>query len=606
MCGRLLTSSTLHALRMQGLFAPYFLRRKRDDLTSLNGSSRISSNMSSPTKWLALGVAASGVAGLSCCARAATPELPNSGTLLQGTPELSGGPTSPSPTLLRDGDEPNPVDADLAEQQGPTFRVDRIDVDGLPEPMRPEIDAIVAPYQRRDLSLETARKIAQRVTQALVSSGEYLGYAYIPPQTVDNGVLRLEVMLARVEAVRIGQNQSLVSDRVVGRYLAHTTDMASARSQIEQLKTLPGIDSVVPILSSGQTPGGTLVTLQVTPSERVEGLFLADNAGSQISGRNRLGAQVIVNSPLGLGDRFQLIGYAAPSFAQFNHDSDFGRITIGRVSYDLPVDTQGTRIGMAVSRVDYTLGGFYRELGAGHANVFGLYASRPLLRARMHNLNVGATFDIKEMRDEFVGDVNKRSAIVLGGQLDGSGQSAVKGLPTIVEYQAGFYGGRLQNPDPFYGSTTHGHFFKATQNVKVTQLVGAGVYAELSANAQQASRNLDGAEKMVLAGPAAVRAYSTDSASVDTGTIASATLNWAVPKSNGLIVKAFYDYAHGKVQKFSGASDASVEMKGYGLGASYTIAKRAVLNVSMARPHGGARTLGRPSGQVWVNAAIRF
>lgn len=567
--------------------------------------------MSHPLKWLALGVMASGVAGLSTAARAqntqaGTPPLPNSGSLLQGNRELVA-PNVQEQKALPERQGHASVETELAAQEGPTFHVARIDVENAPEPMRRQINAIVAPYQGRELSLETLRAVATRITQALVSSGEYLGYAFIPEQTIEHGVVRVSITLARIEATRLGQNKSLVSDRVIKRYLAVATDMASTQAQIAQLQTLPGIGSVGSMLSPGHKQGATIVTAEVEPSERMEGLLLADNGGSQITGRNRFGAQVTVNSPLGLGDRFQATGYFAPSFAQFNHDSDFGRTTIGRVSYDMPIGIDGTRIGAAASRVDYALGGMYRDLGAGHANVFSLYATRPIVKARVHNLSVGATLDVKEMRDELIGDVNKRHATVLGGQLQGSVQTAIKGLASIVEYDAAIYAGRLNNSDPFYGATTHGRFFKATQSVKLAQLVAAGTYAELSANAQQASRNLDGAEKMVLGGPTAVRAYSNDSASVDTGVVTSATLNWAVPKTNGLTLKAFYDYGRGKVQKFGGGSGTSVEMKGYGVGASYAVNRRAVLNVSVARPHGRSEAAGgRPSGQVWVNAAVRF
>jgi hemolysin activation/secretion protein len=110
---------------------------------------------------------------------------------------------------------------------------------------------------------------------------------------------------------------------------------------------------------------------------------------------------------------------------------------------------------------------------------------------------------------------------------------------------------------------------------------------------------------MVLGGPNAVRAYSNDMVSADSGLVASATLNVAVPQVKGLTLQAFYDVAQAKVQKFNNRS-THVEMSGYGVGASYTVNKRAVINVSVARPNGHTNLGQRPSGQVWVSAAIRF
>ncbi|UCF24651.1 MAG: ShlB/FhaC/HecB family hemolysin secretion/activation protein [Ralstonia sp.] len=493
--------------------------------------------------------------------------------------------------------------------QGASFHVSRIEVQDLPDGAQAGVANITATYKDQQLTLGQLRDIAAQVTQVLVEHGETLSYASIPPQKIQDGIVKLRIVKGRLESLTLGQNKSLVSDKVLRAYLRraerHTGNLPALQDQLLLLSDLPGVGGVSPLLAAGQTAGGTAMTIETEAAPRADVIALADNAGSATTGRNRIGAQVSVNSPLGLGDRFQAIAYAAPDVLQFNHDGDRGRTTIGRVSYDLPVNASGTRVGAAVSRVDYTLGGRYRDMGLGHANVFSLYANQPLVRTRTRSLNLGATLDQKEMRDTFVGDRNKRSAQVLGVQISGDLRSALGSMPTVVQYQAGASYGRLHNPDRFYGARTNGRFLKTTQSVKVLQGVRPGVYVDLSANAQQTSRNLDGAEKMVLGGPNAVRAYSNDMVSADSGLVASATLNVAVPQVKGLTLQAFYDVAQAKVQKFNNRS-THVEMSGYGVGASYTVNKRAVINVSVARPNGHTNLGQRPSGQVWVSAAIRF
>ncbi|MFX8262578.1 hypothetical protein ABTL46_22235, partial [Acinetobacter baumannii] len=85
--------------------------------------------------------------------------------------------------------------------------------------------------------------------------------------------------------------------------------------------------------------------------------------------------------------------------------------------------------------------------------------------------------------------------------------------------------------------------------------------------------------KMVLGGPGAVRAYSNDTVSADSGYVASATLNVAVPVVKGLSVQAFYDRAQATAQKFVRSGANRVTMDGYGAGVSYTISQRATLSL---------------------------
>ncbi|KVG83541.1 hypothetical protein WJ36_09350 [Burkholderia ubonensis] len=84
---------------------------------------------------------------------------------------------------------------------------------------------------------------------------------------------------------------------------------------------------------------------------------------------------------------------------------------------------------------------------------------------------------------------------------------------------------------------TRGRYFKTTQQFDHHLRLSARTRVHLSFNAQQATRNLDGSEKMSLGGPYAVRAY--DMFSADSGYIASATVHAGVPAVPGLGVSIF-------------------------------------------------------------------
>lgn len=536
--------------------------------------------------------------------------LPSSGSLLQNNPAL----TTPAEPQRNDDakiEGHRPAPAAQSPEDRDTVHVSRIEVDNVPPRLQAQVDATVAPYRDREMSLTDVRNVAVQVTGVLLDNGEAISYAYVPQQEIVNGVVRLSILRGHVEGIALRRNQSLVGDATLQRYLDEGVtpagDIQTAQDQLSRLGDLPGVGPIAPTLSPGKTPGGTIVTVDAEPSERVNGVFVADNAGSRVSGRNRLGTQLSVNSPLGLGDRLQAVLYGAPDAIQFNHDSDGGNTWIGRVSYDLPFGSRGARGGVSVSRVNYTLGGLYNDLGEGDATVYSLYGSYPLVRSASDNIDLSANLDYKRLTDTLFDEANRRSAAALSTQVSGSRQGRFAGMPNILQYQFGMTGGDLHNSDAWNGAQTRGTYFKATQYAKLSQGVYRGMYVDASIQAQQASRNLDGSEKMSLGGPGAVRAYSNDTASADSGYIASFQLNVAVPSVNGLTTQVFYDRAHATVQKFVSRGPNAVTMDGYGLGLNYSIAKRVELNLSHARRIGSDPLLGpQHRAMTWVSAAVRF
>ncbi|MDO6749889.1 ShlB/FhaC/HecB family hemolysin secretion/activation protein, partial [Gilvimarinus sp. 1_MG-2023] len=76
-----------------------------------------------------------------------------------------------------------------------------------------------------------------------------------------------------------------------------------------------------------------------------------DNHGNESIGEYRLGASLQVNSPLGLGDRFDLRALGSDEEQVFF-----------RAQYQLPVGPWATNIGAAYSDMDYELGGNFEDL----------------------------------------------------------------------------------------------------------------------------------------------------------------------------------------------------------------------------------------------------
>jgi hemolysin activation/secretion protein len=536
--------------------------------------------------------------------------LPSSGSLLRNNPILSA-PAEPHGTEEQKLQGNRPAPAGTPTDNEARVHVTRIEVDNVPKSLQAQVAAVVTPYRDREMTLTDVRNVAIQVTEVLLDNGESISYAYVPPQDMVDGVVRLNILRGRVEAIELQHNRSLVHTSALQAYLDRgvtpSGDIHAAQDQLTRMSDLPGLGAINSTLSPGKTPGGTVLSVDAEAGPRIEGVLVTDNAGSRLSGRNRAGAQVGINSPLGFVDRLQAVFYGAPDALQLNHDSDGGQTLIGRVSYDRPIGARGARLGLSVSRVDYTLGGLYQDLGEGYATVYSVYGSYPLARAQSYNLDLNGNLDYKRMSDSLLDSPNRRSAPALAVQLAGDGRSQLAGLPNVLQYQIGVSRGDLHNDADWNGAQTRGRFLKAMQYAKLQQGLGRGLHLDLSINAQQASRNLDGAEKMVLGGPNAVRAYSNDTASADSVYVASLALNMSVPKLKGVTALVFYDRARATVQKFVRRGANAVSMDGYGFGLQLSIHNRASVNLSYAIRRGSDPLLGKQHRSVlWASAVVRF
>ncbi|WP_414444110.1 ShlB/FhaC/HecB family hemolysin secretion/activation protein [Burkholderia sp. 22PA0106] len=539
--------------------------------------------------------------------------LPSAGAILQhnsflGTPAPPKGDAQPT---IRD----NAASGETADTGALLVHVARIVVDDVPGALKQDVEAIVAPYRDRSMSLSELRGVAVQITGVLLDHGESISRAYLPQQKVVGDVIHLAILRGHLESAKLGVNRSHVRDKVLEAYLKRgisaSGDVKVMQDQLARMSDLPGLGALTPTLSPGSTPGGSSLVVTAEQAPRVVAALVGDNAGQRTTGRNRIGAQIVVNSPLGIGDQLQALGYAAPDFFQANHDSDAGRTLIGRVSYDLPVGTRGVRAGVAVSRVDYRVGGeTYGDLDMdGYAMVYSVYGSVPLVSGLDRHLTIAANLDYKRMSDSYLEeDPNTRSSKNATLELSGDRRGQLAGLVNIFEFRAGASVGYLDNVPDWNGADTRGTFAKTTQAAKFTQMLAprAGLYLQLSVDAQQASRNLDSSEKMTIGGPYAVRAFSNDTVSGDQGFVASASLHANVPGVSGLAAQLFFDYAHATVQKFVASNeDASLSLAGAGVGFDYAIGKYVTLSVSYAmRTH---NELGdQPRGMTWVNGVLRF
>lgn len=440
------------------------------------------------------------------------PTPPNSGQLLQQAPQPTFQP--PPSNLDLTIQQPKGAPADNTK----TFPVRQIEITGNTELPTDMLHAIVAPGEGKNLTLSDLNALADQISDVYHEHGYPLATAYVPAQTIENGVVRIDVAEARYGAVSLN-NQSQVSDRVLNNTLA-ALQSGQPVSEFELERTLllmqdiPGAQ-VSSTLRPGQQVGTSDLLVDVTPQQRVTGDAGVDNFGDPYSGRVRGSGSLNINGPFNQGD---LLDFSALTTGP--------GMTYGRMDYRYLLNGQGTTLGATVSGLNYHLRNDLSDLEAhGSAFVAGVVLAQPLIRNTRGNLYGQIEYDFRRLNDniDIIGLQNDRhtnsvTSTLAGDQLDSTGVTNARLALTYGVLAAN----NLQTDiiDQL-GADTAGHYVKLALSLSRLQQFTRSDALYFGFSGQTSSKNLDTSEQFYLGGPDSVRGYDVGVLSGSRGYLAT-------------------------------------------------------------------------------------
>ena len=492
------------------------------------------------------------------------------------------------------------------------FLVRSIEITGntlLPTDM---LHALVASGEGKTLTLSDLDALAERITQTYHEHGYPLDSAYIPAQTLSNGVVRIAVVEARYGIVDL-QNQSTVSERPLNATLAPlqsgqpVTEYAMERSLL-LLSDIPGA-SVNSVLRPGATVGTSDLLVDVTSAPRYTGTLGLDDYGNRYTGRVRLSGSFDVNGLFHQGDLLDLSGLSSGSGMNY-----------GRLGYRYLLDGQGTTLGAAVSGLDYHLGNGLEDLHAhGSAQVASVNLLQPFIRNTAYNLYGQLEFDHKLLKDDIdIASIetnrhtNSWTATLAGDQRDLRG---ITNFNLSVTYGHLRFDNDAAEFADLLGPRTQGSYTKYAFSIsRLLQLNPTNaLYFGLSG--QWANGNLDTSEQFYLGGPnTTVRGY-------DVGALAGAQGNLGtIEFRHDLIIPLlpgqwqaalFVDSGH--VQQYKTTfvpGPNSGRISSVGVGLHWSAPQDWVLSASVATPIGNTPELMGPdadtSTRFWFSVQKGF
>jgi hemolysin activation/secretion protein len=458
----------------------------------------------------------------------------------------------------------------------------------------------------REWSLAELQGLAERITRHFRDHGYLLARAYLPAQDIKDGLLTIAVLEGRLGKVEM-HNRSLLGDATAQRQLSELQPGAAVQAEpLERtlllLNDLPGVE-VRSTLKPGASVGLTDLDISLGAGPRLAGSLEGDNFDNSYTGSERLGANLAINSPAGLGDTLSLRGLT--SGAGMNY---------GRLAYQLPVGAYATQVGLAWSQMRYELGEDFEALNAhGNASIASAYVLQPLLRSRQARLNGQLTYERKVLEDqvEITGTVIDKTLDVWSLGLSGDQQDGWLG-GGATQYSASLVAGRLQLDEASAalddaGLDSQGTYAKlAFQFTRLQRLTDRFSFRG-RVSGQGAAKNLDSSEKLSLGGAYGVRAYPQGEAPSDDAWLVSLELRYSPAPAWQLF--GFYDAGGGRLSHspVAGTSENSRTLSGAGLGAAWALPADISLQAFTAWRTGAEPTADKDrSPRLWLQTVKYF
>lgn len=228
-------------------------------------------------------------------------------------PSTQPPPTStpePLPPLDQLLPLPAPQPEPASESTPETITVERFEVVGSTVFSAAEFAKITEPFAKRPLAIAELFQLRSAITQLYIDKGYITSGAYIPPQTLQRGVVTIRVVEGKLEAITITGTRRLRPNYVRSRLAIATGTPLNRNRLLEALQLLqldPLIQSLSAELSTGIRPGESVLSVQVTEAKSLTTQLTFDNARAPSVGTDRRQLQASEGNLTGLGDRLSAV-----------------------------------------------------------------------------------------------------------------------------------------------------------------------------------------------------------------------------------------------------------------------------------------------------------
>jgi len=260
----------------------------------------------------------------------------------QSSQGANGRPRLPSPQFAR------------PEGQGdtkPLFVLRHVSISGAVAMPQDRLATTYQSYIGTKVSQADLAAIAAAVSDVYRAGGFHLSRAIVPPQDIQGGELRIQVIEGSITALALkgdGAEQFGVRPMLDAALAERPSRLATLERQLLLINGRPGVQIEDTAIEEIGPASGNFRLILSLKTWHVFTSFGVDNLGSSSVGPWQSYGTAAFNSYLAPGDSFVVNLSTTPG--------DPRQLAFGRLSYDVPVGTDGARIGAS---------GYYSEVRPG-------------------------------------------------------------------------------------------------------------------------------------------------------------------------------------------------------------------------------------------------
>ncbi|GBE92392.1 surface antigen [Nostoc cycadae WK-1] len=450
------------------------------------------------------------------------------------------------------------------------FRVDRIEVVGSTVFKPEDFAPITAPFVGREVTFADLLQVKEAISKFYTDKGYVTTGALISPQTVDAGVIKIQVVEGSLQEIQIVGNRRLNSNYIRDRIrigAGKPLNVPRLLEKLQQLRLDPRIKNLSAELQTGTTPGTNILRVEVQEADTFTATVTLDNGRSPSVGSFRRGIDVQEANLLGLGDTLS-VGYT-------NTD---GSNTIA-ASYTLPVNAYNGALSFSVNQGwNNVIEKPFSVLDIqSNSTAYEFGFRQPLLQKPTQELAVGVSFSRQESQTKI--GLDNIGGFPLSPGADDNGKTNISALRFTQEYTqrssrqvfaarsqfslgVDWFGANVSNEAP------DSRFFSWRGQAQWVRQFAPDTLFLTRGDLQIAADTLVPLEQFGLGGQLSVRGYRQDTLLTDNGILFSSEFRFPIVRANkiqGVLQLApFIDV--GKGWNTKGNNPSSSTLVGAGLG----------------------------------------
>ncbi|MGC4097960.1 MAG: ShlB/FhaC/HecB family hemolysin secretion/activation protein [Nitrospira sp.] len=370
-------------------------------------------------------------------AQGSTPQRRSTLLMAQAGPGIAeSGPSSTNRLRTDETSSTKAINAELDVQEV-RFAITTFLVDGNTIFEEVKIDRLLESYKGAERQMKDVEEARAQLEKMYHQAGYPTVLVNLPEQTIENGVVRLQVVEGHLLAITVTGNEHYSWSNIRTKLPSLTPGaLIYEPTFVKELATVNGNPdvNVTPLLKPGSVPGTVDLELKVKDRLPVHGKLEADNRGTITTPRNRLVAEVQHTNVFGNDEIL--------TFNTVQTPQDWGAIQNYGGSFVYPVIWPNHLLTVYASKSEsnsvlaggaITVGGGGDIAIAGNATIVGVRYMFPLFpgREQTHQLSIG--LDYKRLEKTSATFPGGETAVVL---------SPVQYLPASIGY-SGFYPDRF-------------------------------------------------------------------------------------------------------------------------------------------------------------------